>query len=150
MTTKGSLGNNDDDGNENGNKARSLITIFVKQKLWTCIAFFAHFLAIVARLRHKNEKRALFTEQVNITQKVSFSFSKLRYGPSGFNPENFADIWQIKRNWIRLMKFETVQIYFLSKFSLCCHLKIWLPRQGDVTTSPLYSLYFWAIRAGIW
>ena len=36
-----------------------------------------------------------------------------RYGPFGFNPENVASIWQIKWNWIRSMKFETVRIYFL-------------------------------------
>ena len=50
---------------------------------------------------------------MNTTQKVSFSFSKLRYGPFGLNPENFANIWQIKWKWIRSMKFETVRIYFL-------------------------------------
>ena len=44
--------------------------------------------------------------------KVSFSLSKLRYGPFGFNPRKFAKIWQIKWNWIRSMKFETVRIYF--------------------------------------
>ena len=43
---------------------------------------------------------------------VSFSLSKLRYGPFGFNPRKFANIWQIKWNWIRSMKFETVRIYF--------------------------------------
>ena len=36
------------------------------------------------------------------------------------------------------MKFETVRIYFLSEFSVCCHPKILLPWQRDVTTSPLY------------
>ena len=29
-------------------------------------------------------------------------------------PENFANIWQIKWNWIRSTKFDTVQIHFLS------------------------------------
>ena len=60
--------------------------------------------------------------------------------PSDSTPENFANIWQIKWNWIRSMKFETVQIYFLSEFSVCCHPKILLLWQRDVTTSPLYSL----------
>ena len=36
------------------------------------------------------------------------------------------------------MKFGTVRIYFLSEFSVCCHPKILLPWQRDVTTSPLY------------
>ena len=66
---------------------------------------------------------ACFTEQVNTTQKVSFPFSKLRYGPFEFNPENFTNIWQIKWNWIRSLKFEPLQIYFLSEFSVCCHPK---------------------------
>ena len=60
--------------------------------------------------------------------------------PSDSTPENFANIWQIKWNWIRSMKFETVQIYFLSEFSVCCHPNILLLWQRDVTTSPLYSL----------
>ena len=37
------------------------------------------------------------------------------------------------------MKFETVRIYFLSDFSVCCDPKIFLQWQRDVTTSPLYS-----------
>ena len=35
------------------------------------------------------------------------------------------------------MKFETVRILFLSEFSVCCHPKILLPWQPDVTTFPL-------------
>ena len=37
------------------------------------------------------------------------------------------------------MKFETVRIYFLSEFSVCCHPKILLPWQRDVATSPVYK-----------
>ena len=37
---------------------------------------------------------------------------------SDSTPENFANIWQIKWNWIRSIKFETVQIHFLSEFSV--------------------------------
>ena len=61
--------------------------------------------------------RARFMEQVNTAQEFSFSFSKLRYGPFGFNPEKFANIWQIKSNWIRSMKFETLRIHFSMTFS---------------------------------
>ena len=65
--------------------------------------------------------------------KVSFSLSKLRYGPFGFNPRTFANIWQIKWNWIRSMKFETVQINFfkwifgllLSKHFATCTMVTW-------------------------
>ena len=60
---------------------------------------------------------------------------------SDSTPENFANIWQIKWNWIwQSIKFETVRIFFLVTFSVCCHWEILLPWQRDVTTSPLYSL----------
>ena len=36
------------------------------------------------------------------------------------------------------MKFEIVRIHFSVTFSVCCHPEILLPRQRDVTTSPLY------------
>ena len=37
------------------------------------------------------------------------------------------------------MKYETMRIYFLSEFSVCCHPKILLPWQHDVTTSLYYN-----------
>ena len=104
-------------------------------------AFFAHILAILARLRHETSyfhAPALWSRWTR-HKKFVFSFSKLRYGPFEFNPENFANIRQIKWNWIRSMKFKTVRIYFLSEFSVCFHPKILLPWQRDVTTSPLYQ-----------
>ena len=72
-------------------------------------------------------------------QKFSFSFSILRYGPFGFNPENFANNWQIEWNWTRSMKFETVQIHFLSDVFGLLSSRI-LPWQHDVMTSPLVIL----------
>ena len=39
------------------------------------------------------------------------------------------------------MKFETVWIYFLSEFLVCCHPKILLPWQHDVTTSLYLALH---------
>ena len=87
--------------------------------------FFVHFLAFVARLPQdtSNFKSPLYMEWVK-TQKFSSSVSKLRYGPFGFNPSNFADIWQIKWIWIRwmMMTFELVRIHFLSGVlnSVCC------------------------------
>ena len=83
-----------------------------------------------------------FVGALDNPQKVYF-FCKLRYGPFRLNPENLANIWQIKWNWIRSMKFETVRIYFFSEFSVCCHPKFLLPWQHDITTSPLYSLNPW-------
>ena len=38
------------------------------------------------------------------------------------------------------MKFETLQIQFLSEFSVCCDPEILLPWQRDVTSSPLHYL----------
>ena len=37
------------------------------------------------------------------------------------------------------MKFEIMRIYLLSEFSVCCHPKMLLLWQREVTTSPLYS-----------
>ena len=36
---------------------------------------------------------------------------------SNSTPENFANIWQIKWKWLRLMKFETVQIHVFGLLS---------------------------------
>ena len=44
------------------------------------------------------------------------------------------------------MKFETVRIYFLREFSVCCHPKLLLPWQRDLTTSPLYYSGFAVYR----
>ena len=130
---KGSLGNNEGNGNENGKKSNKFI--LAKQQLCTCITLFCTFFSCCCT----TVTCAHFTEQVNTTQKVSFSFSKLTYGPVRFNPEKISNIWQMKWNWIRWMKFETVRIYFLSEFPVSCHPKLLLPRRRDLTTSPVYS-----------
>ena len=108
---------------------------------FVCASHFSvHFLAVVARLRHKTSyfhRPALWGRWTR--QKVSFSFSKLRNGTFGFNPENFANIWQIKWHWIRSKKFDTVRLYLLSEFSVCCHPKTLLPRQHDLMTSLYYG-----------
>jgi len=38
------------------------------------------------------------------------------------------------------VKFEKVRIDFQVTFSVCCHPKLLLPWQRDVTTSPFYKL----------
>ena len=73
------------------------------------------------------------------TQKFCFSFSKLTYGPFGFNPENF---FQHLTNQVKLNKI--VEVWnsantLLRDILVCCHPKILLPWQRDVTTSPLYT-----------
>ena len=72
---------------------------------------------------------------INTTQK--FSFSKLKYGRvlSDSTPENFANIWKIKWNRIRSMKFETTKNPFLSDDWVCCHPEILILWQRDVRTS---------------
>ena len=51
-TTKGSLGNNNGDGNKNSKKSNKVIS--VKQQHFACASrLYAHLLAIVARLRHE-------------------------------------------------------------------------------------------------
>ena len=112
--------------------------ILVKQQLCTCTTLFCTFFSnpssTTTSYFHAPALRSWWTKH----KKFLFSFSKLRYGFFEFNPENFAKIWQIKWNWIRSMKFETMQIYFLCEVSVCCHPKIFLPWQRDVTTFPLY------------
>ena len=102
-----------------------------RQKKKKNFAGASRFLSIFYQSLHDCDmKLPNFTNQlygVNEHKKGSFSFSKLRYGPFGFNPENFANIWQIKWNRIRSMKFETVRIHFQSEFSVRCHPKILLP-----------------------
>ena len=91
----GSLSNNDVDGNKNGKKAIGLYQQSNNFARASC--FFVHFFAVVASLR---------LELVNTAQEFSLI--------SDSTPDNFAKIFQIKWNWIRSMKFETVQIHFLS------------------------------------
>ena len=81
---------------------------------------------------------------MNTTQKFFFvKLDNVRYGPK----ENFTKICQIKWNWIRSVKFEIVWIDFEVTFSVCCHTKILLPWQHDVTTSPLYTPHLlWVYR----
>ena len=83
--------------------------------------FFVHFLVITVRLWAM--KLPNFTcplmELVNTTQMFVFLFRNLDTVLLYSTPENFANIWQIKWNWMRSMKFETVQIHFSSDvFSL--------------------------------
>ena len=78
MTTiRPRLSNDDGDSNENGKKNLDGFRLFARAS-----RFFVHFLAVIALLRHFLISRGLFT--------------KLRYDPFALNPENFANIWQIK------------------------------------------------------
>ena len=88
---------------------------------------------------------ARFMELVNTTQMFLFLFLNLDMVLLYSTPEHFANIWQIKWNWMRSVKFETVQIPFLKwcfQFvvdqKLRYHGNVMVTWQGDVTTSPLY------------
>jgi len=92
MTTIGPRSSNDEgDSNENGQKKKRFR--LAKQQLCTC--FSCTFLSRRCTTGTWNPliSRARFKKWVNTTQKVSFP--KLRYGPFGSNPENFAIIWHI-------------------------------------------------------
>ena len=51
-TTKGSLGNNNGDGNKNNKKSNKVLSV-KQQHFERASCFFAHFLAIIARLQHE-------------------------------------------------------------------------------------------------
>jgi len=96
ITTMGSFCNG------NGKQQKSNRFRLGKEQLCTSIMLFCTFLSLCCTTATWNFLISLARRRlmgyVNTTQKCSFSFSKPRYGPFGFNPENFANIWQIKRN----------------------------------------------------
>ena len=65
-------------------------------------------------MKPSNFTRRLKAGREHTAQQFPFSFSKLRCGPFGFNPRKFPQHLTNKWNWIRSMKFETVQLHFLS------------------------------------
>ena len=62
----------------------------------------------------KISSRTRFTKKASTTQKMYFPFLDIDTVLWDLTPEGFAIIWQIKWNWIRSSKFETVRIHFLS------------------------------------
>ena len=90
---------------------------FIKQNNNFAHAMFIHFLAIIVRLRHETSykiSRARFMVREHNT-KMHRLFLNLDAVLSDSTLENFAKIWQIKWNWIRLTRFETVRIHILSE-----------------------------------
>ena len=77
--------------------------------------YFVHFYAVVAPLRHENSKfhtLALWSRWIQ-HKSCLFLFRHLNTVLSDSTWENFANICQIKWNWMGSMKFETVRIHFL-------------------------------------
>ena len=88
-----------------------------KNNLARALCFFVHFLAVVARSPATWNfliLRSRFMEYKWTQHKNLFLFLNLDTVLSDSIPENFANIWQIKWNRIISIKFETVQIHFLS------------------------------------
>ena len=102
--------------------------ILAKQPNFTCISLFCTFLFCCdCDMKLPNftcpllwswwTQHNYFLFLLDSTQNISPTFDKL-----------------LKSNWIRSMN-ETVRIHFWSKFLVCCHPKILLPWQRDITTS---------------
>ena len=104
FATLGSLSNDDGDGNENGKKALGL----------DGSRFLCTFRYRCCTTTTWNRLVSRFIEDVNTRQQFSFSFSDLRYSPLELTPEKFPNIWQIKWNGIRLMKFEKARVHFFT------------------------------------
>ena len=96
---------------------KSLRFLLAKQQLCTCITLFCIFLSRRCTTATWNLliSRTGLKEDVN-TQHNNFLFLFLNLDAvlSDLTPENFPNIWQIKWNCISSMKFETVQLHFLS------------------------------------
>ena len=114
--------------------------MLAKQQPCTCITLFCTFLSRRCTTATWNFQisRACFMEQVAPHKKFSFSFSKIKYGPFGFNPWKFRQHLTNEMKLNKMDSVETVRIHFYSEFSVCCHPEILLPWKRDVTTSPLY------------
>ena len=109
---------------ERGKKVKGF---YWKKQICTCIMLFCSFLCRGCTTATWNFliSSARFMESVNQLKNFRFPFSKLRYGRF----ENKIDeVWSGADS-------------LFGEFSVCCHPKNLLPRQRDVTTSPLYSHY---------
>ena len=134
ITTIESLSNDYGDSKDNWKSNRF---ISAKQQLWTCIRLFYTFLSHRCTTATWNVliSRTRFTKKASTTQKKNiFPFLDLDTVLLHLTPDVFAIIRQIKWNWIRSSKFETVQILFLSDvFGLLSTRNF-----AAMATSPLY------------
>ena len=101
-------------GKENGKKAIGFY--WQNSKFARASCYFVHFFAVVAPLRHEKSKFHTLALWSRWTQHKSclFLFRNLNTVLSDSTWQNFANICQIKWNWMGSMKFETVRIHFLS------------------------------------
>ena len=98
---------------ENGKKAIGFY--WQNSKFARASCYFVHSFAVVSPLRHENSKFHMLALWSRWTQHKSclFLFRNLNTVLSDSTWENFANICQIKWNWMGSMKFETVRIHFL-------------------------------------
>ena len=79
--------------------------------------------------------------------KINVFFLNLDAVLSDSTPENFAKIWQIKWNWIRLARFETVRIHILSEvFGLLSCRKFPIMATWLIVFSPLLPILLISYR----
>ena len=97
----------DGDGNENGKKAIGLLWQY--DNFASTSRFFVYFLTIVTRLRHETASANESAWRVEYVNEAQIFFTN---GPFRFQPRKFANIWQIKWNWLRSVTFETPQYEF--------------------------------------
>ena len=109
--TLGSLGNDEDDRNENGTKSIGLDK--ENNNFARATRFFVHFFAVVARLQRETAFFSRFLEDGNKRQQFAFSFPELWRSPLEFNSKKIAYIWRIEGGGISAIKFEAAQIHFL-------------------------------------
>ena len=103
--------------------------------------FFAHFLAVVARLRHETSSFHAPALWSRWPQDKNFLFVFLNLGtvPSDSTPEMSPTFDTLNGTEYDRWSFnQTACPPFLIEFSVCCHPKILLLWQCDVTTSSLY------------
>ena len=154
MTTKT---NDDGDGRRTVKKAIGFY--WQNSKFARASCYFVHFFAVVAPLRHENSKfhtLALWSRWIQ-HKSCLFLFRHLNTVLSDSTWENFANICQMKWNWMGSMKFETVRIHFLSDvFCLlssknCATMTTWrndlsislIP--SDLSWCPLKALFIFVI-----
>ena len=142
---------------ENGKKAIGFY--WQNSKFARASCYFVHFFAVVAPLRHENSKfhtLALWSRWIQ-HKSCLFLFRNLNTVLSDSTWENFANICQIKWNWMGSMKFERVRIHFLSDvFCLlssknCAKITTWrndlsislIP--SDLSWCPLKALFIFVI-----
>ena len=126
-----------DDGDGTAKKVKGFY--WQNSKFTRASSYFAHFFAVDAPMRPENSQFHMLALWSRWTQHKSCLFPLLNLDTvlSDSNLENFANICQIKWNWIKIDEvWSCANSLFKCRFRFD-HPKILLPWQRDVTTSPL-------------